>query len=199
MYIKMRMLPQAYKNQQQNPPYVRSSILDYFRRFMDERQRHHGRSWTANHLYSINYFSGPGCLDAIGLHLTRVHGLRNDEGYALQGGEIAEGPREEVMDQIFRCTNSPVFHAGDIAYDELCEVQRVAVLVNRLRDRRKAYLLAHLGGKAVSYFDMSGHLHYEVMLSGLRGMAAERVLSNRNMHTELGLRAVQMSDMAATT
>jgi len=194
MYVKMRMLPQAYKRQQQDPPYCRGSILDYFRNFMDERQNHHGRSWTGNHLYSINPFTGPGCLNAIGLHLTKAHGLYNDQGRSLPGYELAEGPKKEVVDQIFRCTNSPVFHAGDIASTDLCAVQQVAVLVNRLRDRRIAYLLADLSRRAVSYFWMSGPLHYEALVPGLRSIAAERGLASRNLQAELGLFAIQAAD-----
>lgn len=199
MYIKMRILPQAYKKQQHDPSYNvwrdGTVVFDYFRRYVDARLRHHGngRSWMGNHLYSINHFSGPGCLNSMGLHLSRAHELYDDQGRTLKGRQLIEGPREEIVDQIFRCTNSPVFHAGDIAYEDLCEVQQVAVLANRLRDRRIAYLLADLGRSAVSYFWMSGPLHYEALLPGLRGMANERDLSGSDMQAKLGLLATRTS------
>ncbi len=205
-YVKMRMLPQAYKRQQQDPPYSRAPILDYLRRFVNERRQHHGESWTTNHLYSINLSTGPGSLNSIGTHLTNAHGLRNDAGYTITGGDLAEGsnhrivesPRKEVLDQIFRCTNTPVFHSGDTTYEDLCEVQKVAVLVNRLRDRRIAYLLADLGRKAVSYFWMSGPPHYEALVPGLYRMSTEQAaLARHDLQAKLGLHAVRASSVIA--
>lgn len=119
--------------------------------------------------------------------------MRNNAGYLLEGRDIAEGPREEVIDQIFRCTNSPVFHAGNETTEDLCRVQKVAVLVNRLRDRRIAYLLDDLAQRNVCYFWMSGPLHYETLLNGLQHIAAEYGLVSRNMQARLGLVAIRSS------
>lgn len=181
MYVKMRMLPQFHR--QQGP------VLDDYRQFIEERHETLGGSWTANHLYSTNYFEGPGSLNAIARHLARRHGL--DVGPQ----RLNEGPGAAVREQIFRCANSPVYQPAESGDDSLCEVQQVAVLVNRLRDRRIAYLLHDLGQRATSYFFMSGVLHYEVNLPGLLAIGAERGLPVRNVSSELGLRAIQAASV----
>lgn len=185
MYVKMRMLPQAYRRQQTQQGYARTPILNYFRRFMDERQEHHGYNWVANHLYSINPFEGPGCINGIARHISTVHDS------SVTPHELVEGPSKEIVDQTFRCTNSPVYHEVNQTTDGLCDVQKVAVLVNRLRDRRIAYILNDLGRRSVSYFWMSGPLHYEMAMPGLSAMAENHALIKRDFSAQLGLKAIK--------
>lgn len=184
MYVKMRTFPQLYKAQSQYPPGDQPPILHWYRQFIWERQDRHNRKWTANHLYSINFFEGPGSIEAIARHLSKVHGL------SVTGSLLNQGPPDEVTEQIFRCINSAVYQPVE---DEgaLCDVQKVAVIVNRLRDRRLAYLLRDLGQKAISYFLMAGPLHYEVNKRGLLVTANERNMLLCNLSPELGLQTLK--------
>lgn len=184
LYTNMRMLPLFYQGQQSLPGHLGLPVVRHFRSFVAERRATLGSASAGSHLYSVDK---PGALDGVAMHLALRHNL------PVTWMAVGTAPTNEIKEQVFRCTNSPVFQPmeEDGAQLELCDVQKVAVLVNRLRERRAAYLRADLGRRAINYLWMSGPLHYEVALAGLRKIADERSLRWRPAAKDFGLHAVR--------
>lgn len=193
VYINMRMLPQMYKKRINLPSYDRLPLHNDLREFVWERQRLLMGS-AAYKLYPKSVAQDRGGLNSIASHLSLVH------KHPTTGSILSEEPNDATIEQIFQCINSPVFHSPQFETNDLCAIQKVSVFVNRLRDRRAAYLRTHLARLGISYFAMSSHIHHEVLLPSTQKMAAERRANIRELSHELGLRAIrpsfQMTDLA---
>lgn len=121
------------------------------------------------------------------LHAAAAH-LRKSHDIPVKHSDLVYEPSKDVADQIFSCTNSPVFLPKPETTADLCDVQKVAVLVNRLRDRRIITVLGEAAANGDSLFWMSGPLHYDMAQTALAGIAAERRLAP--VHVQLPLDAL---------
>jgi hypothetical protein len=210
VYAIARMLPQIYRRQVQqwsaaeiaefeeecsywpDPKAAAASFLEpdlpttsqYLRHYLSARQEEMPET-DYHALYSPDPIRGLGSVNAASDHLFYAHDIR------VSTDELCNMPSQQVVDQIFRCTNSPVFTTDLEATEELCDIQRVAVLVNRLRDRRITGLLATLALRGESLFWLAGPLHFQVAQPALHRIAKIRGLTV----TTLDLRATTSADL----
>jgi hypothetical protein len=125
-------------------------------------------------LYSPDPIYGHGSVRRVARHLANEHDCQ------VSVEELCTQPRIEVIDQIFRCTNSPVYMPRPLHTHELCTMQKVAALANRLRDRHTITLLAQHALRGTSIFWMSGPLHYEVAQRALDQIAILQNLTTQH-------------------
>ncbi|HSX42751.1 MAG TPA: hypothetical protein VLF59_01560 [Candidatus Saccharimonadales bacterium] len=128
-------------------------------------------------LYSPDPIRGRASIAGAANHLKAAHGI------TATTEDLCCDPSPEAIDQLFRCTNSPVFTEPDLETKDLCDLQRVSVLVNRLRDRRITTQLATLALHGESFFWMSGLLHFDMSMCALTRIAEERHLKRAAHYT----------------
>jgi len=194
-YVIARMLPQAYRRQERqwsddeiqelteecsDLPNPESAIAGTLRpqliniaRYLELYVQARKQEVSPSDYWRLYPADLGASVEGIGAHLRLAHGV------AVSASELFERPDKKVVDQLFRCTNSPVFSTAFTKTEQLCDLQKVAVLVNRLRERRMASLMAKLAMQGVSYLHMSGLLHIEVSRRALERITQERKLNHR--------------------